>query len=153
MILPTVMYHGKAPWPEPPSFGALIDVTAALRPAVEPYPVRFAYVLHDLSAISDDELREGAMWQLEGCTPSSRRLTIAISNTKRSFDALRSPPEAADPPSLGIGGGLKPLSGRSTFGVDGLQSTGTSCRRMLPPIRPRGCSPETRPFSGDSPLH
>ncbi len=61
MILPIVMYHGKTPWPEPLSFDALLDVPAGLRPAVESYLVRFEYVLHDLSAISDDELRGGAM--------------------------------------------------------------------------------------------
>ena len=32
-----------------------------MRPAVEPYLVRFAYLFHDLSKISDDELRQGAM--------------------------------------------------------------------------------------------
>jgi len=32
-----------------------------VRPAVEPYLVRFTYLLLDLSEISDDELREGAM--------------------------------------------------------------------------------------------
>jgi predicted transposase/invertase (TIGR01784 family) len=61
MILPIVMYHGAAPWPEPRSFDALLDVPAGLRPTVEPYLVRFTYLLHDLSKISDDELREGAM--------------------------------------------------------------------------------------------
>jgi hypothetical protein len=61
MILPIVMYHGATPWPEPRSFDALLDVPAGLRPAVEPYLVRFEYVLHDLSEISDDELRGGAM--------------------------------------------------------------------------------------------
>jgi len=61
MILPIVMYHGKTPWPEPLSFDALLDVPAGLRPAVEPYLVRFEYVLHDLSEVSDEELRGGAM--------------------------------------------------------------------------------------------
>ncbi|HEX7836538.1 MAG TPA: Rpn family recombination-promoting nuclease/putative transposase [Kofleriaceae bacterium] len=61
MILPIVMYHGASPWPEPRSFDALLSVPAGLRPAVEPYLVRFEYVLHDLSTISDDELRAGAM--------------------------------------------------------------------------------------------
>jgi hypothetical protein len=36
-------------------------VPAGLRPAVEPYLVRFEYVLYDLSEISDAELRGGAM--------------------------------------------------------------------------------------------
>jgi hypothetical protein len=61
MIIPIVMYHGATPWPEARSFDALLDVPPSLRPAVEPYLVRFTYVLHDLSEISDDELREGAM--------------------------------------------------------------------------------------------
>jgi predicted transposase/invertase (TIGR01784 family) len=61
MIFPIVMYHGAAPWSEPRSFDALLDVPAGVRPAVEPYLVRFTYLLHDLSKISDDELRQGAM--------------------------------------------------------------------------------------------
>ena len=61
MIIPVVMYHGLAPWSEPRTFDALLDVPAGMRPAVDPYLVQFAYLLDDLSAISDDELREGAM--------------------------------------------------------------------------------------------
>jgi predicted transposase/invertase (TIGR01784 family) len=61
MILPIVMYHGTAPWREPRSFDALLDVPDRLRPAVQPYLVRFEYVLHDLSEVSDEELRGGAM--------------------------------------------------------------------------------------------
>ena len=60
-ILPIVLYHGASLWPEPPSFDALLDVPAGLRPAIEPYLVRFTYLLHDLSKISDEELRDGAM--------------------------------------------------------------------------------------------
>jgi predicted transposase/invertase (TIGR01784 family) len=60
MILPIVMYHGVTPWLEPRSFDALLDVPASVRPAVEPYLVRFTYLLNDLSEISDDELRDGA---------------------------------------------------------------------------------------------
>jgi hypothetical protein len=55
------MYHGLTPWSEPRSFDALLDVPPSLRPAVEPYLVRFTYLLLDLSEISDDELRAGAM--------------------------------------------------------------------------------------------
>src|SRR5512140_3669316 len=61
MIIPIVMYHGVKPWSEPRSFDALLDVPPDLRPVVEPHLVRFTYVLYDLSEISDDELREGAM--------------------------------------------------------------------------------------------
>ena len=61
MIIPIVMYHGVTPWSEPRLFGDLLDVPAGVRPAVEPYLVQFAYVLDDLSQVSDDELRDGAM--------------------------------------------------------------------------------------------
>jgi predicted transposase/invertase (TIGR01784 family) len=61
MIVPIVMYHGVTPWSEPRSFDELLDVPADLRLSVEPYLVRFAYLLHDLSEIPDDELRDGAM--------------------------------------------------------------------------------------------
>jgi len=61
MIIPIVMYHGVRAWSEPRSFDALLDVPAGMRPAVEPYLVRFIYLLLDLSEISDDELREGVM--------------------------------------------------------------------------------------------
>jgi predicted transposase/invertase (TIGR01784 family) len=61
MVLPVVMYHGATSWSEPRCFEELLDVPHGMRPAVEPYLVRFSYLLHDLSAISDDELREGAM--------------------------------------------------------------------------------------------
>jgi predicted transposase/invertase (TIGR01784 family) len=61
MIIPIVMYHGVTPWSEPRSFEALLDVPAGVRPAVEPYLVRFTYLLLDLSEMSDDELRDGAM--------------------------------------------------------------------------------------------
>jgi predicted transposase/invertase (TIGR01784 family) len=60
-IIPIVMYHGAAAWQELRSFDALLDVPAGVRPAVEPYLVRFTYLLNDLSEIPDDELREGAM--------------------------------------------------------------------------------------------
>ena len=60
MIIPIVLYHGATPWSEPRSFDALLDVPARLRPMVEPYLVRFTYLLHDLSEIPDDELRSSA---------------------------------------------------------------------------------------------
>lgn len=60
MIVPIVMYHGATAWPEALAFDALLDVGADLRPDVDPQLIRFSYVLHDLSAISDDEIHAGA---------------------------------------------------------------------------------------------
>ena len=61
MIIPIVMYHGEASWSEPRAFDDLLDVPDGMRPAIDRYLVRFEYLLHDLSKIPDDELRDGAM--------------------------------------------------------------------------------------------
>lgn len=60
VIVPLVLYHGAAAWPAPRAFEDLFEVPAHLRPALEPQLVRFTYLLDDLSAVSDDELRERA---------------------------------------------------------------------------------------------
>ncbi|HWU86120.1 MAG TPA: Rpn family recombination-promoting nuclease/putative transposase [Kofleriaceae bacterium] len=61
MIIPVVMYHGQAPWSEPRLFGDVLAVPPAVRSVVKRYLVQFAYLLNDLSEISDDELRARAM--------------------------------------------------------------------------------------------
>jgi hypothetical protein len=60
MIIPIVMYHGSTVWPEARSFEDLLDAPVGMR-LDEPFLVRFTYLLHDLSKISDDELHESAM--------------------------------------------------------------------------------------------
>jgi hypothetical protein len=60
-IIPIVMYHGVAPWSAPRTFAELLDVPAGRRPAVAPHTVQLAYMLHDLAAVSDDELRAAPM--------------------------------------------------------------------------------------------
>jgi len=84
MILPIVMYHGTMPWSEPRSFDALLDVPAGLRPAVDPYLVRFEYVLYDLSEISDDELRAGAMR-----TALAKLVMMCFKHARRRVDFLQ----------------------------------------------------------------
>jgi len=83
MILPIVMYHGATPWSEPRLFDALLDVPASLRPAVAPYLVQFAYLLNDLSEMSDDELRSGAMQ-----TALAKLATICLKHARTSADFL-----------------------------------------------------------------
>jgi len=61
MIIPIVLYHGAMPWTAPRSFDALLDVPAGVRPAADPYLVRFAYVLDDLSEIPDEVLHTRVM--------------------------------------------------------------------------------------------
>jgi Putative transposase, YhgA-like len=107
MILPIVMYHGLTPWSEPRSFDALLDVPPGLRPAVEPYLVRFTYVLYDLSKISDDELREGAMRTALAklvmmCFKHARTRADFVQLLGRWMDVVR---EVAGAPH-----GLKPLA-------------------------------------------
>jgi predicted transposase/invertase (TIGR01784 family) len=84
MIIPIVMYHGVTPWSEPRLFDALLDVPASVRPAVVPYLVQFAYLLNDLSEISDDELRNGAM-----LTALAKLTTICLKHARTSADFIK----------------------------------------------------------------
>ncbi|HEX2688290.1 MAG TPA: Rpn family recombination-promoting nuclease/putative transposase [Kofleriaceae bacterium] len=84
VILPIVMYHGMTPWPEPRSFDALLDIPAGVRAAVEPYLVRFTYVLHDLSEISDDQLRESAM-----STALAKLVAMCFKHARTSADFVQ----------------------------------------------------------------
>jgi predicted transposase/invertase (TIGR01784 family) len=84
MIIPIVMYHGVMPWSEPRSFDALLDVPAAMRPAVEPYLVRFTYLLLDLSEIPDEELREGAMM-----TALAKLVSMCFKHARTSADFVQ----------------------------------------------------------------
>lgn len=64
MIIPIVLYHDDTSWSAPLSFDALFEVPESVRPAIEPYLVRFAYLIDDLSEIPDDRLRARAMTAL-----------------------------------------------------------------------------------------
>ncbi len=85
MTVPIVLYHGAAPWPEPLAFEDLLDVPAGLRPGVDPHLVRVTYVLHDVSHVSDDELRTGAMR-----TAQSKLTTLLLKHGRTDTDLLRS---------------------------------------------------------------
>jgi predicted transposase/invertase (TIGR01784 family) len=63
-IIPIVLYHGDKPWAAPRSFDALLDAPDHIRPAIDAYLVRFAYLLDDLSEISDEALRARVMTAL-----------------------------------------------------------------------------------------
>ncbi|HWO19591.1 MAG TPA: Rpn family recombination-promoting nuclease/putative transposase [Kofleriaceae bacterium] len=84
MIIPIVMYHGVTPWSEPRLFDALLDVPASVRPAVAPYLIQFAYLLNDLSEITDDELRSGAMR-----TALAKLATICLKHARTSADFIQ----------------------------------------------------------------
>jgi predicted transposase/invertase (TIGR01784 family) len=84
MIIPIVMYHGVTPWSEPRLFDALLDVPASVRPTVAPYLIQFAYLLNDLSEISDDELRNGAM-----LTALAKLATICLKHARTSTDFIK----------------------------------------------------------------
>jgi hypothetical protein len=51
MVLPLVLYHGKARWRIPWSFSSLFAAPEVLKP----YVPEFTYLLTDLSRFSDDE--------------------------------------------------------------------------------------------------
>jgi len=83
MIIPVVMYHGVTPWSEPRLFDALLDVPASVRPALAPYLVQFAYLLNDLSEISDEDLRNRAMTSL------AKLATICLKHARTSADFIK----------------------------------------------------------------
>jgi predicted transposase YdaD len=56
-IVPIVLYHGDERWSAARAFEALLDVPEAVRPTLDEYLVRFAYVLDDLSKVPDERLR------------------------------------------------------------------------------------------------
>ena len=84
MIIPIVMYHGVTSWSVPRWFDAVLDVPAGVRQEVAPYLVQFAYLLNDLSEISDDELREGAMW-----TALAKLVAMCFKHARTSADFLQ----------------------------------------------------------------
>jgi hypothetical protein len=53
MVLPLVLYHGKARWRIPWSFSSLFAAPEVLKP----YVPEFTYLLTDLSRFSDDEIK------------------------------------------------------------------------------------------------
>jgi hypothetical protein len=55
-----------------------------VRPAVEPYLVRFSYLLLDVSEISDDELRDGAMR-----TALVKLVTLCFKHARGSADIVQ----------------------------------------------------------------
>jgi hypothetical protein len=70
-------------WSEPLLFDALLDVPASVRAAVSPYLIQFAFLLNDLSKISDDELRSGSM------TALAKLATICLKHARTSPDFIK----------------------------------------------------------------
>jgi predicted transposase YdaD len=56
-ILPVVVHHSPTGWTAPVAFEDLLDVDAELLDALGPYVPRFRFLLDDLSAQTDTELR------------------------------------------------------------------------------------------------
>ena len=55
-VLPIIVYHGVARWTTPANFQVLFELPEALRP----YMPEFQYLLRDLSAYSDEEIKREA---------------------------------------------------------------------------------------------
>jgi hypothetical protein len=60
-IVPVVVHHSDNGWTEPVAFEALLELEGELLGALRPHLPCFAFVLDDLSAARDDELRTRAM--------------------------------------------------------------------------------------------
>lgn len=61
VIVPVVLHHSVTGWEAAVSFEALLDIDAELFETVAPYVPRFQFLLDDVSAVSDEELRGRAM--------------------------------------------------------------------------------------------
>lgn len=92
-ILPIVLYHGATAWSAPRSLEAVLDVPAAVRPMLEPYLVRFSYLVDDLSETPEAELRGRAMTALgrlvEVCFKYARTRTDLVEMLSGWAEVLR----------------------------------------------------------------
>src|SRR5688572_2952713 len=64
VILPVVLHHSTEGWTAAVAFEALLDVDDELLAVIAPYVPRFQFILDDISAASDEELRGRAMTAL-----------------------------------------------------------------------------------------
>jgi hypothetical protein len=79
-ILPIVVHHSPTGWTAPVAFEELLDADAELLDALGPYVPRFRFLLDDLSACSDAELRARTRM-----TPGGR---VAILSLKHGRDQV-----------------------------------------------------------------
>jgi hypothetical protein len=63
-ILPVVLHHSPEGWTAAVAFEALLDLDEELLAVIAPYVPRFQFILDDISAATDDELRGRAMTAL-----------------------------------------------------------------------------------------
>jgi predicted transposase YdaD len=64
-VVPIVLYHGAAPWRAPTDLAELFDLSDELRPALREHLPAFRFVLADLSAYSEQELRGAALGAID----------------------------------------------------------------------------------------
>jgi predicted transposase YdaD len=83
LIIPVVLYHGAEAWSASIEFDGLLDIPEAVRPSVAPHLPRFTYLVDDLSAIPDEELRARAM-----TTALSRLVAACFKYARRRADLL-----------------------------------------------------------------
>jgi hypothetical protein len=149
MIIPVVMYHGTAPWSEPRLFGDLLAVPPSVRPAVAPYLVQLAYLLDDLSQISDDELRDGAMRTALATRRATGGLTWRSATSRPTSTRSDSRPRAGrslrrgDRPRRGGGGGVRGAvdsSGEAAATARRASALAHRCRAAARRSRRRGAS-------------
>lgn len=63
-LVPVVLYHGSAAWSAPRSLSELLDLPAELAGDIAAHTPQLSYLVDDLSAVSDEQLRGRAMTAL-----------------------------------------------------------------------------------------
>lgn len=80
-IVPVVLHHDDGAWRPATRFEALLDLAPSELPHFGPLVPRFGFVLDDLSAVSDEALRDRAM-------SAFARLTLAALKHSRSVEDM-----------------------------------------------------------------
>jgi hypothetical protein len=91
-IVPIVVHHSAAGWKAPVAFLDVLDIAADLKPSLARHVPSFEFLLDDVSAAQDEDLRSRAMTTLARlslfCLARARTSSDFIGELRRWSDAL-----------------------------------------------------------------
>jgi hypothetical protein len=93
VVLPVVLHHSEQGWTRAARFEELFDPTLLAQPDIAALVPRFAFVLDDLSRVTDQELRQRALDQVTQLTlwalRDARRPERLLATVRAWLDTLR----------------------------------------------------------------